>query len=640
MTNTAIILGAIAFVALTGAGRSRLRAADLSSLPHPDVATIRHTKEGDVIGYKSSESNTFEWRGIPYAEPPVGEFRWRAPQDPKPWTGIRNAIQFASACSQATDEELVLALYGRRITAADYVARQRYQGGEDCLYLNIDTPRFAPGKVPRGRERLPVMVYFHGGGNVSGSGFFPGALAAKENVITIAPNYRLGHFGWFSHPALTSGASSEADRSGNYGTLDQIRALRWVRDNVAAFGGDPDNITVFGISAGGSAVLTLVSSPKAAGLFQRAIAMSGITWTRTVEQASSYIDKPMPEIPASSGELLLRLLITDGRAANREQAKTLVANMLPKEIAAYLQSKSYPEFNHADALIAGENALWWAGEPIADGAVIPTEGVRASYTYDSQHNHVAFMAGATHDDAQPYVLADGRFADLTIDGAAGPEYRIKDRRTYRLASEYMSLLWNADGAQEPASALVRYQPEEVFAYQLAWHEVLPWPGPDGEARGAIHSQDLALIFGWPPATEMTKYNYRYVPPVTKQGIPSYLRLAQTMMSYWAEFAYTGRPGRGRNGELPEWRSWAPQPGAPKYMILDSDKEGGLRMSSEFVTKTDVLSKLEHDSRLPGIETKCQFLNTLYSHGTRYGGLTSADLQSFASGACAGRSGGT
>jgi para-nitrobenzyl esterase len=627
------ILRSITLIGLASTAALPSSATELAP-PQPDPTTLRHIQGGEVIGYLSAESNTYEWRGIPYAEPPVGELRWRAPQDSKPWVGTLKALQFASSCSQPVDEELVLAVYGSRRSPLDYVENQKYKGSEDCLYLNIDAPRLSSGEKPADAKGLPVMVYFHGGGNLTGMGFFPGALAAREKVITVAPNYRLGHFGWFSHPALRTDAPSDEDRSGNYGTLDQIRAIRWVRDNIAAFGGDPNNITVFGISAGGRAALALLSSPKANGLFQRAIATSGNTTTRTVAQASDYRDEFDTPIPASSGDLLVQLLITDGRVKNPAQAKALVAKMPSRTIAAYLRGKTYDEFNHADAIIAGEKPTAWPALMIADGAVIPAQGIEASLARSDQHNHVSVIVGGTRDEDAPYVLADGHFADLVIDGPTGPEYRIKNKTAYRLAVEYMSLLRNADGIYEPAANLARFQPPEVFAYLLAWHDVLPWPGPDQEPRGSIHSQDVPLIFGLPPVTELNSYNYRYVPPVTKAGVPGYLKLSDTMMSYWAEFAYTGKPGKGRRGELPEWQPWSTQRNGPKYMVLDSIREGGLRMSKEHATKANVLNKLENDGQLPSAESKCRFLKTLYNLASNNGRITSADIQNFAGGACA------
>jgi para-nitrobenzyl esterase len=599
--------------------------------PISDPNTLRHTPSGDVIGFLS-DNNTYEWRGIPYAEPPIGDLRWRSPRPQAPWLGVRLALEYGSACMQAADDELVLAVYGRRVNEREFLRKETYKGSEDCLYLNIHAPRIAQSTKATGAALLPVMVYIHGGGNIFGAGIFPGALAGSQNVVTVAMNYRLGQFGFFTHPALRTGDMSAEDRSGNYGILDQIRALQWVRDNISAFGGDPHNITVFGISAGGYGSFALISSPKAAGLFQRAIPMSGVTWTRTVAQATEYLEEPDPDTSASSGELLLQLLISDGKAKDRVAAKALISSMKPAAISQYLHNKSYADLANADVLTAAQKRTGWVGVPIRDGVVIPEEGIADSFTRKNRHNLVSVMMGTARDEDQPYVLADGQFAELTT-GPNGPEYRIKDKQGYRLASEYMSLLWNADGAQERAAALVQFQPGNIFAYQLAWHEVLPWPGPDKEPRGAIHSQDLALIFGMPPVTEMNGSNWRYVPPATQPGVAGYEFMAKALMSYWAQFAYTGNPGKGRHGELPEWAPWNPQENAPKYMILDSPAEGGLRMSTRYVTKADVLDRLAHDKRLPTVSAKCEFLGKLLNYSTNLARITRDDYRRFADGGC-------
>ena len=175
-------------------------------------------------------------------------------------------------------------------------------GAEDCLYLNV----YAPRSATPGTGRLPVMVWIHGGGNVVGhAGFFDGGnLAAREDVVVVTINYRLGPFGWFRHPALRDAGASELDRSGNFGTLDQVRALEWVRDNAAAFGGDPGNVTVFGESAGGTNVFALLLAPPARGLFHRAIVESGNLSFGAPATAEGFVDDPQPSHPNASGEAL------------------------------------------------------------------------------------------------------------------------------------------------------------------------------------------------------------------------------------------------------------------------------------------------------------------------------------------------
>jgi para-nitrobenzyl esterase len=211
------------------------------------------TKDGVLEG--TTEPGLRVFRGIPYGAPPLGDLRWREPQPVAPWKDVRKATDFGARCMQGPIFD-------------DMVFRD--QPSEDCLYLNVWTPARSAG------EKLAVMFWIHGGGFQAGSASEPrqdGARLAGKGVVVVSLNYRLGVFGFLAHPELTKESGRGA--SGNYGLLDQVAALRWVRDNVAAFGGDPGNVTIFGESAGSFAVSALMASPLARGLFQRAIGESG-----------------------------------------------------------------------------------------------------------------------------------------------------------------------------------------------------------------------------------------------------------------------------------------------------------------------------------------------------------------------------
>ena len=197
--------------------------------------------------------------GIPYAAQPAGNLRWKAPQPPPSWSGIREATKYGPACPQTPSPWL-----------PEMLGIQKMVTNEACLYLNVWTPNLLDA------AKLPVMVWLHGGGNVEGSGEWPplGSTLAREGVVVVSLNYRLGVFGFFAYPALA--AESPHHVSGNYGHLDQVEALRWVKRNISHFGGDPNNITVFGASSGALDICNLMASPIAAGLFQRAIMQSGV----------------------------------------------------------------------------------------------------------------------------------------------------------------------------------------------------------------------------------------------------------------------------------------------------------------------------------------------------------------------------
>lgn len=291
----------------------------LAALFHLMVAdpTV-HVHQGDLRGVTLEDGGAV-YRGVPYARPPVGDLRWHDPLPPESWTGVRSADHFAPACMQ---------------TGTSMPDEAPTPVSEDCLYLNIWVPQDA------GDRPLPVIVWIHGGGFVNGATAAPvydGAGLARHGAIVVTISYRLGLLGFLAHPELT--AEADGVGSGNYGLMDQIAALEWVRDNIAAFGGDPDRVTIAGQSAGATSVSILMASPRARGLFQRAIAQSGGLF-EPIELAPRY------RLPASEAEGLafatamgaetldeLRLIPAETIASapqNRRAHPTLEGRVLPR----------------------------------------------------------------------------------------------------------------------------------------------------------------------------------------------------------------------------------------------------------------------------------------------------------------------
>jgi para-nitrobenzyl esterase len=555
-----------------------------------DASARRVTRAGEIVGFTGRYGN-HAWLGIPFAQPPVGPLRWRAPQPAAPWTGVREALASGSPCTQ----------YASPIGVPD-AAPDTPVGSEDCLYLNVYAPRFAPNEVPTGASRLPVMMWIHGGGNSVGeAGFFHGGnLAQSQRVIVVAINYRLGPLGWFRHAALRSEGASDADRSGNYGTLDVIRALEWIREHIEAFGGDPNNITTFGESAGARNVFALLQSPRAKGLFQRAIVESGGLYMATLQAAEGFSEEvtaeeaSSPDAENSSNEVIARLLIADGTAADRAAAKEHLRKMDAGEIEHYLRAKSAVELLRAYAPMPGLGMIQFP-QVFPDGVVLPEGDPMQRFTSGEAYNQVPVIVGTNRDENKIFMFGDPQLVRRIL--WIFP--RLRDERMYNLSAEYLAKMWKATGADEPASAMRRAQGPSVFVYRFDWDEEPTVVGANlSTMLGASHGFEIPFVFGH---FEMGR-NSNII--FNEDNAPGRAQLSNAMMSYWAAFAYSGAPGRGRDGTLPEWTAWDDAPGAAKFIVLDTTAGGGLRMSPDALTKEAVLAAVDSDPRLSTQRDKC------------------------------------
>jgi len=562
----------------------------------------------------TGEYGAHAWLGIPFAEPPVGALRWRAPEPAPVWEGRREALAFGSPCPQ-------LASPFGGVVDRD---RGTYAGKEDCLYLNVYAPRFAAGDVPTGEERLPVMVWIHGGGNVIGHASFydGGRLAVKGNVVVVTINYRLGPLGWLRHAALRGEGTSPADRSGNYGLLDQIRALEWVRDNIAAFGGDPGNVTIFGESAGGRDVFALLLSHPARGLFQRAIVQSGSTTLVSPTEAENWTSDGQPGNHNSSNEILAKLLVGAGRAADPSAARELAATMDPDELADFWRGVG-PEALILAYATESREGLIDVPDVFADGTVLPAVDPMQILATPGGAAPVPVMVGTTRDENKTFMFADRRRVKRWF----GLVPRLRDRDRYDATAAAVSSMWKANGADGPAAALVTAGAPGVFVYRWDWDEEPTILGADlGVMLGAGHGLEIPFVFG----------HYELGPEgnaiFSDDNLAGREELSDRMISYWSQFAATGRPGRGRDGTLVDWDPWNPAPKAPKFMVLDTEAGGGLRMSNEVVTPAAVLARVGTDPRLHTQRQRCEVYRELtrWSHG-----FTRDDYAQMEAGPCAG-----
>lgn len=451
-------------------------------------------QQGQLAGAREGPVTAF--LGVPFAAPPTGELRWKPPAPATSWTGVRRADTLPTSCQQSVTPD------GFGPWTHEYVVTNAV--GEDCLYLNVWTPAKSTF------EKLPVLVWIHGGAFTSGSASVPiydGAALAAKGVVVIGVNYRLGVYGFMAHPELT--AESPHHASGNYGLLDQVAALQWIKANVAAFGGDPGQVTIAGQSAGAAAVHHLIATPLAQGLFARAIAQSG------------------------SG---MGLAVPD-RAAAEQRGVALMQAAGVRDIAA-LRRLTPAQLDAAAAKAQG------GFSPIADGYVLPDASFAGATT-----NKTPILTGMTADEM---TGLNPQFGKATPDGI-----RTQLEAQYgALASQFAALYPAATDAEanRAASALPRDRGLASMAewakerraatdapvYAYLWTH--PEPGPDAARYGAFHSSEIPYVFDTLGASPER--------PFTADD----RRLAGLMGAYWVNFVKTGDPnGAG----LPAWPAYAP-----------------------------------------------------------------------------------
>ncbi len=521
---------------------------------------IVQTLYGSVEGFED-ESDTWVWKAVPYAKPPVGALRWKAPRDPDPWEGVRQSNDFCQMCPQF-----------------NWISGDEVWGSEDCLYLNIWRPQSE-------ETNLPVYVYIHGGGNAIGCAnqvptYYGSTVARKSNMIFVSMNYRLGPFGWFAHPALRSGEpGAEADDSGNYGTLDIIKSLEWIQKNIEAFGGDPDRVIITGESAGGSNVYSILASPYAKGLFHTALAQSCMNDTATIEEGD-----------ATSHEIVLALLINDGIATDRAGAEAYLNTMSDTEIETYIRAKT-----PLGILLCYEQREF--GEVVnpnifEDGAVI----IADAFENGTYPNKVPIMLGSTKEELKMFLYM--------VDSFEGKD------DLYQTATSYGSDLWKAVGVDNIARQLSACPDQpEVYVYRFNWGAwkddgTSPIPAPYDLKVGTAHSLDQAFFLGNPVFNVfMTSWVFN------EENRPGREALTDDIMSYVAQFARTGNPNKS-GGDLSKWVAWTNEAGEPKCILLDANLDTvNIEMSPIELTVPGILEAMKSEVPEPLYSEAFEVLST-------------------------------
>ena len=564
--------------------------------PMPVVAaeTRRSIAGGEVVGYVD-RLDTHAWLGMPYAAPPVGPLRWRAPQPPEPWNGVRESLVRGPQCPQ------------RELGPGPGLA-----GDEDCLSVNVWTPAHAADSD----RLLPVMFWIHGGGNHIGSGGTPlynGArLAGTHDVVVVSFNYRLGPLGWLRHPALRNG--DPLDDSGNYGVLDIVHALRWVQANVAHFGGDAGNVTIFGESAGGWNVVAMMVSPLAAGLYHGAIVQSGGLRMAPAAEAEEYGASDA----TSSRQLVDNLLLADDPSLDEAGARARQAAMEDAELAAYVRSK-----NAMDILAAQAGAGFGTPTLFGDGHVLPDDLQTAELLAAGHYNATPVILGTNRDEVKLFQA----FSEEATERWFGiVPHRVRDPERYDRETAYGSDAWKVRGVDSLAAPLRAAQGPTVFAYRFDW-DAMRTVGTLDIARllGAAHALEIPFVFGNLDFLDRLAI-------VEDAHLPERDALSDSMMSYWAEFAHTGDPGRGRDGRQVEWTPWENGAGARRLLLLDAASDGGIRMSPFRLTMDDVRARLLADTGFDSLEEHCR----MYRQTFRFEDFVPAEYEALGGGGCPSR----
>lgn len=531
----------VALVASVSTGCARR--AETAPAPSPAEETIRRTPSGPIIGYVSPEGAQV-WRGVPFAAAPMGPLRWRAPRPHAGWSERREALHSAKRCIQLTN----------RLNEGEGLKPGLIVGSEDCLYADVYAPAGAgPGSA------LPVMVWIHGGANTWGraSSYDGARLAVNENVIVVAVQYRLGIFGWFAHEALRADPEIPADASANFGTLDLIAALDWVARDIDAYGGDPRNVTIFGESAGGHNVVSLLASPLARGKFHRAIVQSG-----------SFDSISLSDAESGSIE----------RNVGRD-----VARRIGESDGASLRAAS-PEKVFA-ALDLGGEAFLSLPRIIADGVALPETPLREAFASPETFNAVPVITGVNRDEMKLFQLLDPRLTNRIL----GLFPVARDQRYYDALAEYTSRVWRIRAIDEPAAAMVAGGHPDVFAYRFDWDEGGRFLITDlGKLLGAGHAVEIPFVFN----------RFELLGPLDRVLFPSRTatsreKLSRAMGAYWANFARTGNPGDGGRG-LASWPAWGEN---AELLRLDSSEGGGLNVLTGRDSLPALLDDLQTDARL-------------------------------------------
>jgi len=513
------------------------------------------------------------WDDIPYAKPPVGDLRWKAPRG----NFNKNKLiepKVGNFCIQKPSG----------MGGSEFAGDELFSGSEDCLYLDIKAPKTKSDSL------LPVMFWIHGGGNTSGlkDTYDFSKMVRKHNIIVITINYRLGPFGWFTHPSIQN-LQDDVDKTSNFGTLDIIAALEWVKSNISLFGGDPGNVTIFGESAGGHNVLSLLASKKAKGLFHKAISQSG--YTTSISQEKAYKQsKGSPTSEHTSQKIVKKVLDKAGIQSQNDLSNTEIRKIL-KELDArdfFINYSDRPSYQEIPLLTN-------------DDIVIPLDGLKKTLSNKDHVNIVPTIAGSNKDEVKLWLASAEYFVSLEYSFFGSllgvPRVALKDEAAFELFNSYRSRAWKIRGVDNPLRSLASAGNDDLYAYRYDWDDHRKWPVANFKKLiGAAHATEIPLLAG----NNKLVGDYGFL--IYPKG-PSKSFLSKNMMNFWANFAKTGSPGISSNKQ--EWTKYnGLNEIDSNFMVLDNRKN--LKMDKDQNSFKSLVNDLYYEKDITDLE-KCVVL---------------------------------
>lgn len=520
---------------------------------------VRPTQQGEVAGFET-QTGAAAWMAVPYAAPPTGELRWRAPRPPQVRSARLDAISAGPVCPQVTNT---------LSTSGDGEVGELI-GSEDCLTLDIYAPRDV-----RPDEALPVMMWIHGGGNVwgSSSAYDGSSLASQQSVIIVSVQYRLGPLGFLAHPALREDAAMPEDAAANFALLDLVAALHWIQDNIGAFGGDAGRVTVFGESAGAYNIAGLMAMPQARGLFHRAIMQSGGTASVPLDIAQE----------GGGTDAVASLEAASAMAGPDADGATLRAVSLEAVFSPYRDE-------------SGE--LTSLPRMIEDGVTLREGGILAAAEDPDGMAPVPLITGTNRDEMKLYLAFDPQ-----LTRRLGPLVWLRDRDVYEAAVEYPSRNWRYNAVDGLLNRLAAHGRQDIWSYRFDWDEGGSFLVTDtGVLLGAAHAMEIPFVFNH---FELFGSYDRVL--FTDRNEVARIELADAMGAYWAYFAAHGEPGDGI-GMGPVWPQWTDTGAALRF---DTRADGGPEIMSRTESPLGIATDLAADDRIND-EERCRIRDLIVS----------------------------